>query len=85
MVSAKTTSRSVGAPNEVPEAAASAMAVEHHGRRVAEDQRPPGADVVDVLVAVDVPDAAALAAGHERRLAADGAEGADRGCSRRPG
>ena len=42
--------------------------------RVAEDQRPPGADVVDVAVAVDVPQIRALAALDDDRLAADAAE-----------
>ena len=44
---------------------------------VAEDQGAPGADEVQVLVAVGVPDAGALAAGDEGRLATHGAKGAD--------
>ena len=45
---------------------------------VAEDQRPPRADVVEVAVAVDVEEVRPLAAGDEQRLAADGAERAGR-------
>src|SRR5262249_21581343 len=41
---------------------------------VAEDQRPPRADVVEVLVAVEVVEVRPVAAGDEQRLAADGAE-----------
>src|SRR6185312_13808195 len=46
--------------------------------RVAGDERPPRADVVDVLVAVDVEEIRPLAAREEDRLAADAAEGAHR-------
>ncbi len=46
--------------------------------RVAEEQRAPGADVVDVAVAVDVADARAGAILHEHRVAADGAKGTHR-------
>ena len=50
----------------------------HHSRMgVAQDERSPGADVVDVFVAVHVPDAGALATPDEGRLATHGAEGAD--------
>ena len=42
---------------------------------MAEDQRPPGADIVDVWVAVGVPDPTALAALNEERRAANRAEG----------
>src|SRR5581483_8198768 len=48
------------------------------GRRVPQNERPPRANVIDVLIAVRVPDARALAAHHERRLAAHRAEGPDR-------
>ena len=44
------------------------------GMAVAQEQRPPGADVVDVLVAVGVPDVRALAAHDEGRRAAHAAE-----------
>ena len=44
---------------------------------VAQDQRPPGEDVVDVLVTVHVVDARAAAVGEGDRVAADGLEGAD--------
>ncbi len=46
---------------------------------MAEDQRPPGADPVDVLVAVDVPDAVAFAPGEEDRIAPDRPHCPDRG------
>jgi hypothetical protein len=46
---------------------------------VAEDGRAPGADVVDVLVVIHIPDAGALGALHKEGLPADAAEGADRG------
>ncbi len=54
-----------------------------HGRddqwvRVPEDERPPGADVVDVALAVGVPEVRAFAAFEEARRAADGAERAHR-------
>lgn len=47
-------------------------------RRVAvpEDHGAPGADVINVLMIVDIPKVSALGAGDERRFAADGAEGA---------
>src|SRR5262249_39777460 len=45
---------------------------------VAEDQRAPRADVVEVGVAVEVHQVRPLPAGDEDRLAADGAEGAGR-------
>ena len=44
---------------------------------VAEDHRSPGAEVVDVAVAVRVPEICALGAHYEGGIAADGAEGAD--------
>ena len=53
---------SVGAPNDVPSAAAAWTALTHRGCGVAEDQRSPRADVVDVGVAVDVVEQRALAA-----------------------
>ena len=46
------------------------------GRRVAEKQRSPGTDVVDVGVAVGVVDTGAFSANQEGRIAADRAEGA---------
>src|SRR5262249_37567357 len=47
--------------------------------RVPEDERPPRADVVDVALAVGVPEAGALAAGEETWRAPDGAECTHRG------
>ena len=52
---------------------------EHSGDGVAENERSPGADVVDVFVAVGVPDVRAQPAHEEWRIAADGAKGAHRG------
>ncbi len=46
---------------------------------VAEDHRPPGAEVVEIAVAVGVPEISALGADEEWRRAADGAKGADGG------
>ena len=75
MSAASSTSSAVGAPKLVPRAAA--LDRRHHVRvGVAEDQRPPGADVVDVAVAVDVVEIGALAALDEQRLPAHRAEGA---------
>ena len=48
------------------------------GWAVAEDERAPRADVIEVLIAVDVEEIRPFAAGDEDRLAADGAEGAGR-------
>ncbi len=48
------------------------------GLRVPEDQRAPGADPVEVAVAVDIDQLAALAALDEDRVAADLAHRADR-------
>ena len=48
------------------------------GVSVADDHGTPGTDVVDVLVAVDVADGAALGPGDERRRAADVVIRADR-------
>src|SRR5687768_15160684 len=45
---------------------------------VAEDERPPGEDVVDVLVAIEIEQARARPALDEERVAADGAESPDR-------
>src|SRR6185436_1793491 len=54
---------------------AAARGVAHrleHGRmRMTEDQRPPGADVVDIALAVDVVELRALGAGYEKRRSAD--------------
>ena len=52
--------------------------VDHVGHGVAENERSPGADVVDVLVAVGVPDIGTFAAHQERRIAAHRAKGPDR-------
>ncbi len=51
---------------------------DHRGLGVAEDERAPGADVVDIFVAVGVPNVRALAAHDVERVAAYTAESADR-------
>jgi hypothetical protein len=53
--------------------------LEDRGMAMAEQQRSPGADVIDVFVAIDIEDVRPLAAGDEHRLATDTAEGAHRG------
>ena len=50
----------------------------HAGRGVTEDQRSPGADVIDVLVFVGIPKMRALPANDERRIASDRTKGAHR-------
>ena len=77
--SASSTSGSVGVPYDVPRATASATARLHLGVGVAEQHRPPGADQVDVLVAVDVGQPGAGRGADEPRGAADGVEGPHRG------
>ena len=76
--SASSTSPAVGAPKLVPFAAAALDGLEHLGVRVAEDQGPPRADVVDEAVAVDVDQLRALAAVDEERVAPDRAHRAHR-------
>ncbi len=75
--SARSTSAAVGAPNVVPRSAAACTASSTGAKRVAVDQRAPGADVVDVGVAVDVGDLRARRVVDEDRLAADRAHRAD--------
>ena len=48
---------------------------DHAGMRVTGDQRPPGCQVIDVAVVVDVPDGGAFGTRDEAWCAADGAEG----------
>ena len=60
MASASSISCSVGAPKLVPMVSARFERRENLGVAVAQQQRAPGADVVDVLVAVDVEDVRAL-------------------------
>ena len=74
-VSAISISRTVGAPKLEPRSRALDHGRSHLGMHVAQDHRAPRADVVDVLVAVDVEQIGTRGAGHERRLAADRAEG----------
>jgi len=51
---------------------------EDFGMAVAQEQGAPGADVIDILVAIHVEDAGAFAAGDKGRIAAHGPEGAHR-------
>ena len=78
-VSASSISCSVGAPKLVPRVHAWFRASRIDRVAVAEDERTPGADVVDVFVAVGIEDVGAFAAHDEGRGAADAALGADRG------
>ena len=52
--------------------------VNHVGYSVAEDERSPGPDVVDVLVAVGVPNIGTFAANQEGRIASNRTKRADR-------
>jgi hypothetical protein len=52
--------------------------LEDRVRTMAQDERAPGTDEVEVTVAVDVPDPRALTAGNERRASAHRAIGTDR-------
>src|SRR5207244_1132050 len=52
--------------------------VEYRRGRVAKHERAPREDVVDVFVAIDVPDARARASRHDERLATDSAKRAHR-------
>ena len=74
--SAISTSSGFGMPKLTPRAAVVADRIEHDARRVTENRRAPGADVVDVFVAIDVPDLGALGAIDEKRLAPETAKGA---------
>ena len=71
--SASSTSPWVGAPNVVPHCAAADDRGEDVGVGVAEDERAPRADVVDVAVAVHVDELGAQSALDEDRVAPDGA------------
>ena len=71
---ASRTSASVLAPNDVPRAGGLGDGPHNARRRVPEDQRPPGQDVVNVAVAVHIEDVRPLAPLHEQRVAADALE-----------
>ena len=77
--SASSTSRDVGAPNDVPRAAAAVARLDDLGSRVPEQQRSPRLDVVHVSRAVDVDQERALASLDEPRGSADRPERAHRG------
>ena len=76
-VSASSISCSVGAPKLVPRRHGLVQRVQNRGMAVAENERSPGADVVDVLVAIGIEDVRAFAAFDEGRSPADAAIGAD--------
>ena len=76
--SASSTSRSVGAPKLVPRFQRLAQRVHHGLGPMPQQQRPPGAHVIDVGIAVDVEDARAFAALDEPRRAAHAAKRAHR-------
>ena len=69
---ASSSSSGLGAPKLVPACGGRVERSDDPWMRVPEDQRPPGEDVVDVAVAVDVDQVRALAALDEERRAADG-------------
>ena len=75
---ARSVSMTVGAPKERPSAARRVTAATTSGIRVAEDHRPPGADIVDEPAAVFGLDAGAARAPHEQGFAAHAAKGAHR-------
>ena len=77
--SARSASAGVDAPKLVPFPAAPRIASRTPGFGVAENQRAPGPDIVDVFVAVGVPDVRTESADQERSFAFDGFERADRG------
>ena len=72
--SASSFSASVGAPKLVPRRTAASSG--RHDRRmgVAEDHRSPGADVIEVAIAVDIDQVGPFGVVDEDRLAADAAE-----------
>ena len=72
--SASSLSASVGAPKLVPRSAACVQRRDHLRMGVPQDHRPPGADVIDVAIAVDVEQIGPFAAREENRLAADAAK-----------
>ena len=69
-------SAGLGMPKLTPRAAAVADRLAHHLRRMPEDRRSPGADVIDELVAIDIPDVRPFRALDKERLAADAAKSA---------
>ena len=77
--SAISSSSAVGAPKVRPRAAVAVHRGEHAGIRVPEDERTPGAHVVDVLAPVLVDEARTAPLAEEHRRAAHGAEGAHGG------
>ncbi len=77
--SASATSPSVGVPYDVPRAGCGTDRLHHVRMGMAEEQRPPRADQVDVAPAVGVGQPGAAALHHEAGGAAHGPERADRG------
>ena len=78
--SASCVSSSVGAPKLAAAPQRLLDGLDDARMGVAEDERPPGADVIEVAVAVEVEEVRPFAAGDEERLAADGRRRPGRGC-----
>ena len=66
--SASCVSRSVGAPKLAPLQQRLLHGLHDARMGMAEDERPPGADVIEVAIAVDVEEVGPFAAGDEHRL-----------------
>ena len=75
---ASSSSRAVGAPKLVPRAIARPERLDDRGMAVPENERPVGADVVDVLAAVLVPYPRALPGDDESRSEVETPEGPHR-------
>src|SRR5580704_5848960 len=75
--SARSASAGVEAPKLVPLRIAT-QSLDNDGRGMAKNQRPPGADIVHILVAIGVPNVGTRPANHERRISANRAERAHR-------
>ena len=72
--SASSLSASVGAPKLVPRTAASLHRRDHLRMGMPQNHRPPGADVVDVAIAIEIVEIGPCGALEEDRLAADAAK-----------
>ena len=73
--SAISTSRGFGIPKLTPRRSGLADRLDHDPRRMPENRRTPGADVVDVFVAIDIPDVRAFRAIDKKWFAPETAEG----------
>ena len=76
--SASCVSSSVGAPKLAPCVIAVVTRLDDARMRMPENQRAPGAAVIEIAIAVDVDEVSAFARGDEDRLPADAAEGPSR-------